>query len=172
MPDRVTFRVMGEPKGKARPRVTKRGTTYTPQDTIEAEREVRKAWFAAVGYERRAHSGPVRVHIVAVFELPKSAKAATRQAAKEGRVFHTSKPDRDNIEKLILDALNGYAFLDDGQVAIGTGIKRYGSPARTDVTLEFLEPAPDEISPAQAARTRRVNGPPQDKFKWHGGPRA
>ena len=37
----IIITIPGEPKGKGRPRFTKRGFTYTPKDTADYERKVR-----------------------------------------------------------------------------------------------------------------------------------
>src|SRR3546814_8353491 len=54
----------------------------------------------------------------------------------------------DLIEKLIVDALNKIAFTDDAQV-MGGGIKRYGSPARIDISFECLNSADVPATPGQ-----------------------
>ena len=35
------------------------------------------------------------------------------------RAFHSSKPDRDNLDKAVMDALKGLAWIDDSQVCQG-----------------------------------------------------
>jgi Holliday junction resolvase RusA-like endonuclease len=35
------------------------------------------------------------------------------------REFHAKKPDRDNCDKSVMDALKGIAWIDDAQVAGG-----------------------------------------------------
>lgn len=152
MPDRVVFKVSGHPvfnkdgvpraKGRARavPGQHPNGELFvrliTPSDTREAEAAIRAAF-------RRAHpnhtpwTGPVLLRFTAVFETPRSFNRALKEAAKRGTLMATRKPDKDNIEKLIVDALNGVAFVDDQQV-MGGGMKRYGSPARLEISFESL----------------------------------
>jgi Holliday junction resolvase RusA-like endonuclease len=36
------------------------------------------------------------------------------------RIWHAKKPDRDNCDKAVLDALSGLLWLDDSQVCSGT----------------------------------------------------
>ena len=97
-------------KGKARPRFARAGKrVYTPNDTIKAERDIRKAFLAAGGTQ--APKGiEVTVHITTVRPLPKSRP---KRIESEPDVY---KPDLDNIAKLVLDALNGVAWYDDTQV--------------------------------------------------------
>jgi Holliday junction resolvase RusA-like endonuclease len=126
----ISFEVEGQPFGKQRPRMTKRGHTYTP-----AETSVRAALIAN---EAEKHfdapiSGPIRVDVIAVFKPAKSWSAKkTREAL--GRP-HTQKPDKDNVEKLVLDALNGIAYPDDSQVWDGGTRKVWGAVAKTVVTV-------------------------------------
>jgi len=85
------------------------------------------------------------LRFTAIFEPPASWTQKLKNAAAAGQLYHTSKPDKDNVEKLIVDALNGWAFADDSQVQ-GGGVKRYGSPARLIVELEPLAQA--AVTPA------------------------
>lgn len=99
--------VFGKVVGKARPRFTRRGRAYTPKATVEFEQRIRDAWLRA-GHP--CALGPVKVQIVSIRPLPKSAP---KRRNGEPDVF---KPDADNIAKAVLDALNGYAYKDDSQV--------------------------------------------------------
>ena len=145
---RISFSIPGEPKGKGRPRIAPGQTRpYTPKETVNAERAIR-AEFMRLFPGHKAWTGPIMLRFTAVFAIPKSFNAALRQAALEGRLYAIKKPDKDNIEKLICDALNGAAWADDAQLQ-GGGIKRYGHPPRVDVTLEQLA-APDlPVTPGQ-----------------------
>lgn len=80
--------------------------------------------------------GPVKLRIVATFEIPKSW-SKKRRAEMVG-AYHTQKPDRDNIEKSIQDGLNRIAFADDCQVADGRCVKRWGLYAETYVEVGAL----------------------------------
>ena len=54
--------------------------------------------------------------ITACFGIPKSASKKARAAMIEGLISPTKKPDMDNVVKIVLDALNGFAWHDDAQV--------------------------------------------------------
>lgn len=112
MPQRLDFSVPLV-AGKARPRVTNRGT-YTPQSTTDAEDEVvtafREAARARKYFEPAPKGCPVGVWISVRRAMPESRP---RSLSYEPDTF---KPDPDNIAKLVLDALNGEAWADDAQV--------------------------------------------------------
>lgn len=70
-----------------------------------------------------------RLDWVAYFEPPKSW-SAKKQAAALGSL-HRSKPDRDNIDKAVLDAL----FKSDSSIARGTIEKLWGEPSRLEIRI-------------------------------------
>lgn len=68
---------------------------------------------------------------IAFFVPPPSWSAKRRAAALGG--LHRSKPDRDNIDKAILDAL----FAEDSAIALGTIEKRYGIEACVKIKIVY-----------------------------------
>lgn len=102
-------------------------------------------------------TGTVEISIEAVFSVPKSWNAKLRAAALAGEVEFTGKPDRDNIEKLVLDALNGVAWVDDCQVNRGAPVRRrYGEPERIEVRVVEHKSAEGLKSPAERRREAKV----------------
>jgi len=97
------FVVPGEPRSKGRPRFAKNGRTYTPAATREAEKEIEQAW-------RIATTGPTGTRMV-----------HGRLGVEIGFVCkHRRKRDLDNMVKLVLDALNGVAYVDDESIDLMT----------------------------------------------------
>ena len=107
------FVVYGNPKGKARPRFTKTGAVYTPKETKEYESMVSRAYLNSGGIN--FGELPIKLSVLAVL----------RKAMSNKKKFATIKPDLDNIEKIVLDGLNGIAFKDDKQVIDIHTKKRY-----------------------------------------------
>ncbi len=97
--------------GKGRPRFTRGGKPYTPRKTVKAERAIREKFREVAGARWSKFGGPVSIQITYARELAKS-----NPKFWSGR-RDTGKPDLDNVSKLVLDALNGLAFIDDQQVA-------------------------------------------------------
>jgi Holliday junction resolvase RusA-like endonuclease len=172
VPDRLAFSVPGAPRGKARPRAQARliwqgpkpiATVHIHSDdkSTAAEREILMC-FRHRFPRHRPFVKAVMVRFTAVFEPPASWPKYLKEAAAGGQLYHTQKPDKDNIEKLIVDALNGFAWADDAQVQ-GGGVKRWGSPARLDIVLESLESPDLPPTPGQRAAEQRLsaNGPGQ-----------
>lgn len=94
------------------------------------------AWLSNTGGTWTPHDGPVEMTINAFFPIPKSWPKAKRKASR----FHTTRPDLDNIVKLVKDALNGHAYHDDSAVVKLTASKNYTvTEPSTMVTLVFYK---------------------------------
>lgn len=113
----VSFDVFGKVRGKGRPRFTRGGHAYTPKATREYEMAIRDAFENAPGRPPEPFSGPISVCIVTYRKLPKSTPKSVLSEPD------TYKPDADNVAKVVLDALNGVAWLDDAQVTSLTVVK-------------------------------------------------
>lgn len=122
----IEFFVPGVPQGKARPRFTRNGHTYTPQKTKDYENLIKQCCLNELnkyGYDK--YSGAIWVDIQAFFPIPKSVTESQAEYMKRGCIVPLKKPDVDNIAKVVLDALNGVAYNDDKQVQRVTCSKYY-----------------------------------------------
>lgn len=82
-------------------------------------------------------TGPLQLKIAAVYLWPKSTTKA-RLAAADG-AWKTTKPDSDNITKIVKDALNTIAYVDDAQIAFSSCWKTLGPKAGLIVEVISLE---------------------------------
>lgn len=126
---------------KGRPRFSKRGKfvkVYTDARTLAYERLVAVcARCAGV----KPLDGPVALQIRAYFVPGKSIPKKER-ANRIQQVFHTMKPDLDNICKTVQDALNGIAWNDDAQITTISASKRWGEEEKVEVQIETNYPSP------------------------------
>lgn len=115
----------GEPKGQPRARSTvRRGKggkvfsgVYDPGTADDWKSIVRAA--AMEKWDRVPFSGPTAVTVLVFFRRPKSHLASNGLPKASAPVWHTSKPDRDNIDKAILDALVSCGVLSDDKIVCG-----------------------------------------------------
>lgn len=134
--ERVIFAIMGEPRGKGRPRFTKTGHAYTDEKTKQYESLVILSYRSiAKGYK---FTSPVRVTIMAHFKPPKKSKKVVGDMLA-GHILPTKKPDADNIAKIILDGLNRIAWDDDTQVVDLSIGKYYSDEPRVAVMVEEID---------------------------------
>ena len=135
------FEIEGKPVGKSRPRFRRMGNfvqAYTPSNTAEYEKLVRLRFQNAGG---QITDKPVKIEIVAFFAPPKSTKKKQKVEMLANRILPIKKPDIDNIAKIVLDALNKIAYVDDAQVVELSVKKRYASEAKVIVHIEEIETA-------------------------------
>ena len=145
----LAFEIPGEPVGKARPRfLRKTGMAYTPKKTESYENRVAAAAQRAMA-NNEPWQGPVKLECRAVYLCPKSWSAKKRAEA----VWKTSKPDADNILKIVKDAMNKIVFRDDAQVVVATVQKKYGPIAKlTVVVTDLTVPAAEVVGRGVAGR--------------------
>lgn len=139
----IRFIVDGKPLGKGRPRFANRGgftRAYTPQKTIDYEDRIKDAFLSSRDAFKQPSPHPVWVTIIARFKPPKSASKAKRKSMLDKVTSYTKKPDLDNIAKIVCDALNNVAYLDDSQIVRMTLFKSYGEEEYLDIHIgEFLD---------------------------------
>lgn len=121
-----TFAVRGLPKAQPRARAVRRGAhagVYDPGTAAEWKSLV----VAAARPQRPAQPLEGALCVSIDFLLPRPQKLM-RKRDPEGELWCTAKPDRDNLEKAVLDALkqDGW-FLDDALVCDGRVRKFYHS---------------------------------------------
>lgn len=130
----LSFTIPGEPVGKARPRMTRSGHTYTPEKTVSYENLVKLCFKAKYPNEKPA-DGTVQMVITAHYAMPKSVSNKKRQLMTDGKIRPTKKPDADNIIKAVADALNGIAYRDDSQIVNVSISKWYSDSPRVEVAI-------------------------------------
>ena len=119
------FTVYGKPQPKQRPRFNKyTGATYTPKETRLYETEVK--YYFLKEYRRPIKlDGALTVKIDAYFEPPKATAKAVREKMFAGKIRPAKKPD----------ALNGLAYVDDGQIVSVCCRKLYSDVARCEIQI-------------------------------------
>jgi len=123
-----------------------RSHTYTPNKTAswtDTAALLLRTRAAAAGYRVPDRHSPLSVDIVAVFP---------RVKIPIHPLLHVVKPDRDNVDKLVLDAMRRAGLLvDDDQVAAGGLVKIYASAAEQPGLLIAVHVLVPGNAPAPAA---------------------
>lgn len=114
-----------EPVPKGRPRFTKFGKAYTPKKTHDYEKKIADYFRQNPNRFKFEKGIPIVVNLVFGMPIPQSAPKSRNAAMLEELIKHTKKPDLDNLQKAVLDALNGIAWEDDSQIVRITAEKKY-----------------------------------------------
>ena len=119
---KTTFFIAGQPKPQARPRFARRGkfvTTYSEttdwkKTCIKNMREI----FACVGKYENA----IRVDLDFYFQRPKSHYRTGKFShllRDDAPKYHIKKPDKDNLEKAVTDAMTDAGLIKDDCIIVG-----------------------------------------------------
>ena len=101
--------VNGVPKAQPRPRMTARGHVYNPGSADGWKEEIKAAFRPVL---KPTIEGPVRLIVKFSMPMPKGM-----EVKKGFPMPHTKKPDKDNLEKAVMDALTAAkVWKDDAQV--------------------------------------------------------
>lgn len=127
----LEFIAYGEPKGQPRARSTiRRGKggkvfsgVYDPGTADDWKSIVRAA--ALEKWDQIQFKGPTSVSIRAFFQRPKSHFNSKGQLKPNAPRRHVKKPDRDNLDKAILDALVSCGVLADDCIVCAGGIAKW-----------------------------------------------
>jgi Holliday junction resolvase RusA-like endonuclease len=138
----IAFSMNGEPRGKGRPRATVRAgfaRVYTDAATRKYEASVRAVAQKAMA-GRDPLEGPLSLSLRFRMPIPKSATKRAKAGMASGEIAHCSRPDLDNCQKALMDAMNGVVFCDDGQVVRAFTTKLYAEQPGVDVRVEAFAP--------------------------------
>lgn len=136
----IVFTVPGQPVGKGRARVSRRGgfaRLYTPEKTVSYESLVALAGHQAMA-GRPVIEDAVSVRLDIRVQVPSSWSKKKQAAALAGEIHPTTKPDIDNVEKAVFDGLNGVTWKDDVQVVAVFKTKRYGDQPGVGVHIQLV----------------------------------
>lgn len=126
------------PTPKGRPRMGGAGNVYTPEKTRLAERELRALLILELNKAKvKITSAPVYVSLVFNYMYPKKLSPHDKLLADLDLLYKATRPDLDNLEKLVIDSMNGLVFYDDNQVVKLMGEKRYSG--REGIEIKVLE---------------------------------
>lgn len=134
----ITFTVIGEPKGKGRPRFRNLGKfvqTYTDKDTVNYENLVKMSYRTKCQQMMFLADEMVECEINAFYSIPKATSKKKHQLMLDRILRPTKKPDLDNLQKSLFDGLNKVAFQDDTQIVSIVCNKYYSDSPRVEITL-------------------------------------
>lgn len=149
----ISFFVPGLPVGKGRhrsaplmkngkPVIGKGGRPiiihHSDPKTVQYENLV-----ALIGREemggRNPFAGAIEITLRILLKIPKSMPKYKREKVAAGSLVPISKPDVDNVEKAICDALNHIVWIDDSQIVDVAKRKRFSEKPGVVVTIQELD---------------------------------
>lgn len=138
MMERVMLVIPGKPKGKERPRYSRKsGRMYTPSTTLQYEALIKVLYRKKYGPQMFPKGVPLDIRIKSFIQVPESDSLSTRAKKLSGEIRPTIKPDWDNIGKVVADALNKVAYHDDAQIVDSQTRKFYSENPRVEILIQI-----------------------------------
>ena len=97
----------------SRPRVTRWKTFYLPK--YENFKQALKLWLKIKYSKMTPMVGGVCIH-KCVYKMPIPKSWSKKKAERMNNTIHIVKPDKDNLDKALKDAMSGIIYNDDCQV--------------------------------------------------------
>lgn len=144
MREPLTFFAAGIPKAQPRAKAVARGgfaRVYNPGTADDWKMIVRNE--ASKAWNRLPWVGPLRVDLTFHFPRPKAHYTSRGELKPTAPTWHITKPDRDNLDKGVLDALTQLGmWADDKGVCAGEIKKVYanGGNVGCEITIQECEP--------------------------------
>jgi Holliday junction resolvase RusA-like endonuclease len=146
MQDPVTIVLLGAPVPWARAQGGRSTRLFTPtkqrNNAATLRLAARDAMRAPLGdglaYLRGPFTVPVRLDVLAEFEIPKTWSKRNRAAALTGKIRPGKRPDLSNVIKQIEDAINGVVFTDDALIVEIRARKVYGIQPKVVITVSAI----------------------------------
>jgi len=146
----ITLRIDTQPKAKQSFKFTKEGRKYTPSDVKMEIGNIKAQIANQLPRDWKLFSEWVVVTSLQFKYAPLKSKSKAWKAAVDksdkittfnfinyGKcVFKTTKPDFDNLEKMLFDAMNNLVYIDDALIgAVFNMVKRYSNKPGITITL-------------------------------------
>jgi Holliday junction resolvase RusA-like endonuclease len=138
----ISITINGNPKPQARPRFVKRNSFVTVYDKSKQDKKDFLTETDEVS-PLEPFESPTSVEIVFAFKRPKAHYGSGRNANKlkpSAPKFHTKKPDIDNLQKFVFDALNGVFWKDDSYIDEVVARKCWSEVGEGYTSVKITEP--------------------------------
>ena len=134
--------ILGEPKAQKRHRSRKIGKFINQYDPDE---EAKLNFLKTIQDKAPPQPliTPLEVNIVFYFTRPQAHYGTGKNAGvlkPNAPFFHTKTPDRDNLDKFVLDAMTGIFWKNDSIVCCGEIVKVYDEKPRIEIWINEITP--------------------------------
>jgi len=137
---KIEFTVLGKPHHQQRHRHFKRANF---SGTYDPSKEDKKdfLWVAEGFKPDTPFECPIELTIDLFFPRPKFHYRTGKYSGvlkDNAPMWHTVRPDTDNLAKFVMDSLNKKFWKDDSYISVLIVFKRYSENPRTEITIETL----------------------------------
>tara|TARA_Y100001938_G_C7768423_1_gene272047 strand:+ start:53 stop:472 length:420 start_codon:yes stop_codon:yes gene_type:complete len=137
----IKFTILGKPIALKRHRPSARGGYYDPSSKDKRNIMLQIAKFKP----KQPFAGNIQIQMLFVMPHPKSHYRSGKfkhllKNEYEGVVYHSFRPDLDNLVKMICDVIQGKdrIIIEDSQICRLQAEKIYGKKGRTEIIIEEI----------------------------------
>ncbi len=134
----LKFEIHGKPIAKARPRFISKGKfkkAYDPQVTEAGKFMLQIGEQLPENFVPYPRETPLFLECHFWMPIPKSTSKKRQKMMLSGEIYHTKKPDGDNMLKFVKDCCSGIVWDDDSQIVKAIFIKAYSDRPRTEFNV-------------------------------------
>lgn len=143
MQKKIVLTIEGKPLAKSRPRIFSRGGRSFAYDKQSEQMKLMKEIIKS-----QVHSplleGPIIIHMAFHFQVPKYFTKKKFHEAVQKKLWHTKKPDIDNLIKAAADVCTGTVYADDRQIVEIIATKCYSLTDYTVIEIHYDEETKEE----------------------------
>jgi Holliday junction resolvase RusA-like endonuclease len=140
MEQTIRFEIPIEPRAQKRDRIgTIAGHGHSYKHPEQSKYEAKVAALISQHRPDKPIEGAIKLHIACYLPIPKSKPKKWKQAALDGEIKPTGKPDCTNLAKNIEDIMNGIFYRDDSQMINLEVDKLYSDNPRWVILLWYGE---------------------------------
>lgn len=137
----IKLSILGEPKAQKRHRHVRMGNFVRQYDPSASDKG---DFLSIVQYNapKEPFAVPLAIAIRFYFTRPKSHFKTGKNShvmKDTAPLWHTSKPDVDNMAKFLMDSLNKIYWKDDSYIADCWIIKQYDDKPRTEIEITLIK---------------------------------
>ena len=135
----ISVTITGQPVALKRHRPSARGGYYAP-----SSKDKKQIWLQIAKYKpKQPFAGDIYLKVVFYLKRPKSHFRTGKYShllkdAYKDMVYHSFKPDLDNLVKLIADIIQPQMIIDDSQICMLQAEKMYSTNPRTEVVIQEI----------------------------------
>lgn len=141
----ISLDLFGIPVPSARPRFNFR-TKHAYEDAEQGKLKEGAKWQLKSQYREEPLGCAVSIDLTFYLPIPKSASKPKQRQMLNGVMHHISKPDIDNLQKFVLDCLNGIVIEDDRRVIEIRARKIYSTKPGTLIRIMPVRAEHNELS--------------------------
>ncbi|MCO5250748.1 MAG: RusA family crossover junction endodeoxyribonuclease [Candidatus Kapabacteria bacterium] len=132
----LRFEILGNPCPKQSVRFTKSGIKYQTKEVIQNADNIRSQIVTQLPPSFKIIDSPVKVATVYIFPPLKSfTKKMKKYIENGGLIIKSTKPDLDNLEKAINDAMQGVVIVNDALISRVVKGRYYGMTPKVIISI-------------------------------------